>query len=294
MGPFLICAWMLVLGASQPAPLRARLNHAVVRPQTMDIANEIFIACKSNRKQSKFGPFQQQRPVFLAAANNEKSIPNADLPEVAVIGRSNVGKSSLLNSLTGSTALARVSDKPGRTQQLVWFRIGKGTDSFNLVDMPGYGFALAAEERVAAWAQLSAHYLQNRPCLKLVLVLVDSRVGLKSTDLDMFAFLEHSTRVRYLPVLTKVDLGGTPLRIGQMATVVQETLQGTSRRQIRPLHLVSSRYGAGIETLQRRIFAAASGQPDDAFMTRARGRASAGGRGTAARGRARSGRGRNY
>jgi GTP-binding protein len=105
---------------------------------------------------------------------------------VAVIGRSNVGKSSLLNVLTGSSGLARVSDKPGRTTQLCWFEIGKrgNPDAFYLVDMPGYGFALASEKSVEQWAELSAAYLRKRSTLKLVLVLIDSRVGMKLTDVQ--------------------------------------------------------------------------------------------------------------
>lgn len=126
------------------------------------------------------------RPRFLAAASTEASIPPAGLPEVAVIGRSNVGKSSLLNVLTGSSGLARVSDKPGRTTQLCWFEVGKrgNPDAFYLVDMPGYGFALASEKSVEQWAELSAAYLRKRSTLKMVLVLIDSRVGMKLTDVQ--------------------------------------------------------------------------------------------------------------
>jgi len=127
------------------------------------------------------------RPRFVAAASTEASIPPEDLPEVAVIGRSNVGKSSLLNVLTGASGLARVSDKPGRTTQLCWFDIGRrgNPDCFHLVDMPGYGFALASESSVEQWAQLSAAYLKKRTTLKMVLVLIDSRIGLKQTDVQV-------------------------------------------------------------------------------------------------------------
>jgi hypothetical protein len=127
------------------------------------------------------------RPRFVAAASTEASIPPASLPEVAVIGRSNVGKSSLLNVLTGSSGLARVSDKPGRTTQLCWFEVGKhgNPDAFHLVDMPGYGFALASEKSVEQWAALSAAYLRKRSTLKMVLVLIDSRVGMKLTDVQV-------------------------------------------------------------------------------------------------------------
>ncbi len=254
--------------------LRQRLKMANPDAATRYKAQDLFektsrrrnAARAPTRRAEMWGPFQQKRPTFVAAAATYGSLPEHSIPEVAVIGRSNVGKSSLLNALTGSTALARVSDKPGRTQELIFFHVGRGPDSFHLVDMPGYGFALASERRVAAWAQLSAAYLQKRQTLKLVLVLIDSRVGLKQSDLDMFAFLEHSTKLRYLPVLTKVDLAGTPQRIAQMASVVQESLKGTSRRQVAPAHLVSSRHNAGIDDLQKRIFAAASGAADDAFL----------------------------
>ena len=167
-----------------------------------------------------------------------------------------MGKSTLLNSLTNSASLARVSDKPGRTQQLTFFECGAGSDGFQLVDMPGYGFALANEETVAAWQALCAHYLQRRGTLKLVLVLVDARTGLKQSDLQMLEFLE-GCRVKYALVLTKADLAGTPRRIAQLVAVTQQAVGAASRLQRRlgwrGVVLASSRYPSGVEMLQRTI-----------------------------------------
>ena len=182
------------------------------------------------------------KPQFLASAATPASLPPEGLPEVALIGRSNVGKSSLLNALMGTPGAARVSDKPGKTQQLAFFSVGVRADEFRLVDMPGYGFAMAGDRDVARWQELCTHYLQKRKSLKMVVVLVDGRTGLKQSDLQMLQFLEAAA-VKYAVVLTKVDVAGTPERIAQVMAISQQSTRGASRRLQKPLGHVSSRFG---------------------------------------------------
>jgi GTP-binding protein len=123
--------------------------------------------------------------------------------EVAFAGRSNVGKSSLINALTGRNALARTSNTPGRTQELVFFEGPEGA-GFRLVDMPGYGYATAPKAKVASWTALIHKYLNGRSSLGRVYVLIDSRHGLKGVDLDVLKTLDRSA-VSYQIVLTKID-----------------------------------------------------------------------------------------
>ncbi|WP_448581669.1 ribosome biogenesis GTP-binding protein YihA/YsxC [Thermaurantiacus sp.] len=130
-------------------------------------------------------------------------LPADDLPELAFAGRSNVGKSSLLNALTGRTGLARTSNTPGRTQELNLFLVGD-PPAFRLVDMPGYGYAAAPKEVVKRWTRLVGDYLSGRPNLRRVLLLVDSRHGLKPTDREVMALLDRAA-VSYQLVLTKTD-----------------------------------------------------------------------------------------
>jgi len=156
------------------------------------------------------------KPKFVASASDVKSLPAEGLPEIAFIGRSNVGKSSLLNAMTGVSTLAKVSDKPGKTQALNFFELGRKEQAFLLVDMPGYGFAFAKESSVERWRELSAEYLRSRKSLKLVLVVIDAKIGLKASDLQMLAFLEDA-RVKYTLVLTKADAAGPPPRAAQLA-----------------------------------------------------------------------------
>ncbi len=124
-----------------------------------------------------------------------------DLPEVAFAGRSNVGKSSLINALTGRRQLARTSNTPGRTQQLNFFDLG---NRLLLVDMPGYGFARVSKSTLQLWQTLIEHYLRGRPTLQRVYVLIDSRHGLKESDLTLMKMLDK-TAVSYQVVLTKCD-----------------------------------------------------------------------------------------
>src|SRR6266852_8027512 len=138
---------------------------------------------------------------FAAAAGSVAALPAMRGVEIAFAGRSNVGKSSLINALAGRRALARVSHTPGRTQELIFF---KGADQLTLVDMPGYGYAAAAKTKVAAWTALIHAFLQGRANLARVYVLVDARHGLKPVDDDVLGTLDKAA-VNYQIVLTKAD-----------------------------------------------------------------------------------------
>jgi GTP-binding protein len=138
---------------------------------------------------------------FVAAAGSVASLPPMRGTEIAFAGRSNVGKSSLINALTGRKALARTSRTPGRTQELIFFTNGEG---LNLVDMPGYGYAAAAKSKIAAWTELIHAFLLGRRNLARVYVLIDARHGLKPTDDPTFDAL-GSAAVSHQIVLTKAD-----------------------------------------------------------------------------------------
>ena len=139
---------------------------------------------------------------FLLSAPTLDWLPAADRPEIAFAGRSNVGKSSLINAVTGRRGLARTSNTPGRTQELNYF-LTSGVPLY-LVDMPGYGYAEAPKEKVDAWVEVVRGYLRGRPTLKRVFVLVDSRHGIKAPDREIIALLNEAA-VSFEIVLTKSD-----------------------------------------------------------------------------------------
>src|SRR5581483_9941965 len=140
---------------------------------------------------------------FIWASPSIETLPPMAGVEIAFAGRSNVGKSSLINALTGRNALARSSSTPGRTQELIFFD-GPGHAGLRLVDMPGYGFASAPKTKIASWTELIRKYLQGRSNLARVYVLIDARHGLKDIDLDVFKTLDRAA-VSYQVVLTKAD-----------------------------------------------------------------------------------------
>jgi len=148
---------------------------------------------------------------FLLGVADLAQLPPGDLPEVAFCGRSNVGKSSLVNALTGRKTLARTSNTPGRTQQINLFALGPtGDERLRLADLPGHGFARAPKDQVNAWTRLVNAYLRGRAPLRRVLLLVDARHGVKAVDREVMTLLDQAA-VNYQVVLTKAD------KLGQKA-----------------------------------------------------------------------------
>jgi GTP-binding protein len=139
---------------------------------------------------------------FIMGVVDLKGLPPADRTEVCFAGRSNVGKSSLINALTGRNKLARSSSEPGRTRELNYFNVGE--DQLYLVDLPGFGYAKVSRTQAEAWMKLTRSYLRGRPSLRRVFLLVDGRRGLMDTDEDVMAMLDGSA-VTYQILLTKVD-----------------------------------------------------------------------------------------
>lgn len=157
---------------------------------------------------------------FMLGVTSIAALPPSDVPEIAFAGRSNVGKSSLLNALTGRKALARTSNTPGRTRELNFFAL---TEGVRLVDLPGYGYAKVSKTEVSAWTQLLKAYLAGRPNLKRALLLVDSRHGLKPSDMEMMDLFDDAAVV-YQIILTKIDkLAATGA--DAVAATVQKAIQ---------------------------------------------------------------------
>lgn len=138
---------------------------------------------------------------FMLGVTTMQALPPTDLPEFAFAGRSNVGKSSIINALTNRKALARTSNTPGRTRELNFFDLG---GVLRLVDLPGYGYARASRTAVDAWTGLTRNYLRGRPNLRRVHLLIDSRHGLKPVDIETMELLDEAA-VPYQLVLTKID-----------------------------------------------------------------------------------------
>ncbi len=189
------------------------------------------------------------RVEFLLSAPRLDHLPEADVPEIAFCGRSNVGKSSLLNALTGRKAIARTSVTPGRTQELNFFEVGEPTQ-FRLVDMPGYGFAKAPVKVVERWRQLERTYLRGRAALKRTLVLIDSRHGIKPVDAEMMRMLDEAA-VGYRLVLTKAD----KVKASELATVLAAT-EAEARKHpaaFPVVHATSAEKGMGIAELRAAV-----------------------------------------
>lgn len=190
---------------------------------------------------------------FQLSAPKLEFLPDADMPEVAFAGRSNVGKSSLLNALTGRQGLARTSNTPGRTQELNLFLVGE-PPVLRLVDMPGYGYAEAPKDLIREWGRLVNDYLRGRPTLKRVLVLVDSRHGLKPVDREIMEMLDKAA-VSYQIVLTKADKIKPTALAAVSALVAEEARKHPAAHpQLIP---TSSETKAGIEALRAAVVGAA-------------------------------------
>ena len=181
---------------------------------------------------------------FLLGIDKLVQLPDSSLPEIAFAGRSNVGKSSLINALTGRKALARTSNTPGRTQQLNFFDLGR---RLVLVDLPGYGYAKVSKTQVAAWTRTLKAFLRGRVVLRRVCLLIDSRVGLKDLDRDMMEMLDAAAVV-YQVVLTKVD----KLKSDELETTTSMISDELAKRSAAHpmLALTSSNKSLGIRELR--------------------------------------------
>lgn len=188
------------------------------------------------------------RPVtFMKSAVSLDTLPPMGPPEVCFAGRSNVGKSTLINALTNHHGLARASNTPGRTQELNYF---SAQDRLYVVDLPGYGYAKAPKYKVAAWTKLTREFLRGRATLRRVFVLIDSRHGLKDVDLELMDMLDE-TAVTYQLVLTKSD----KLKKGQLARVHAQTLKVIAKRPAAfpVVAQTSSEKGLGMPELRAEI-----------------------------------------
>jgi GTP-binding protein len=184
---------------------------------------------------------------FLSAASSLESLPSATGVEIAFAGRSNVGKSSLINALTNRNGLARTSNTPGRTQELIFFA---GSGPLTLVDMPGYGYAAAPKAKVAAWSALIRAYLRGRTNLARVYVLVDARHGLKSADAEMLDLLDEAA-VSYEIVLTK----GDDTKASALSATIDAVAAAVRKRPAAypDVLVTSARTGAGLSELRAAV-----------------------------------------
>jgi GTP-binding protein len=197
------------------------------------------------------------RLLFAGPIDFERGVPSMEflpddtLPEVAFAGRSNVGKSSLINAVTGRNKLARASTEPGRTRELNFFRVG---DRLRLVDMPGYGYAKAGKADIERWTGLVRDYLRGRAPLKRVILLIDARHGVKPHDKDVMDALDKSA-VIYQLVLTKAD----KLKAHEVAEVADATRALIAKRPAAhpDVRTTSSETGLGIDLLRADIAALA-------------------------------------
>ena len=184
---------------------------------------------------------------FLLGVAKLEQLPAVKGVEIAFAGRSNVGKSSLINALTGVNGLARASNTPGRTRELNFFNVN---DALTLVDMPGYGFAKASKAEIKAWQSVLKGYLRGRPGLTRAFVLIDGRHGILKADEEMFDLLDEAA-VTYQPVLTKID----KVKPAEAAKIF-ETVEAAMKKHPAAfpfLHATSSEKGAGIPELRAEI-----------------------------------------
>ena len=188
-----------------------------------------------------------QKCVFVSGAASYDGLPDAALPEIAFVGRSNVGKSSLINSLTGRKTLARTSNTPGRTQQINFFRL---QDVLMLADLPGYGYAKASKTEIRRWTRLIFDYLRGRPSLRRVCLLIDARHGLKDNDIEVMEDLDEAA-VSYQVILTKCD----KVKPGTLERLVDETVRRIAKHVAAHPTIIqtSALKNQGVETLRAEL-----------------------------------------
>jgi GTP-binding protein len=193
---------------------------------------------------------------FIAGAAKPSALPPEGLPEIAFVGRSNVGKSSLVNALTGRRVLARISNTPGRTRQVNFFDLG---GRLMLVDLPGYGYAEASKAAVKSWTSLVRHYLQTRGALRRVCLLIDARHGIKELDRPVMHMLD-AAGVSYQLVLTKADKAGRDALPGVADRIMAELATHVAEHP--EIHLTSAVDRRGIAELRETLanFALPGGQ----------------------------------
>lgn len=215
-------------GADEHDPVRS--------PEAIEAARKVFA-----------GPIS-----FLKSAPALQFLPDPTVPEVAFAGRSNVGKSSLINALTGRKTLARTSVTPGRTQELNFFDVGEPM-LFRLVDMPGYGFAKAPKDMVKKWRFLVNDFLRGRQVLKRALVLIDARHGIKDVDREILDMLDKAA-VSYRMVLTKAD----KIKATELQDVTDRTIAEARKRPAAHPDIIatSSEKGMGVAELRAAVIEA--------------------------------------
>ncbi|RMF06921.1 MAG: YihA family ribosome biogenesis GTP-binding protein [Alphaproteobacteria bacterium] len=187
---------------------------------------------------------------FVKGVVRVADLPDGGLPEIAFAGRSNVGKSSLLNALVGRKQLARTSNTPGRTREVNYFLLG---DALWLVDLPGYGYAKAPKREVAGWNRLIEDYLRGRASLRRVFLLLDSRHGIKASDRPTLDLMDSSA-VSYQAVLTKTD----KLKTGELEKVMERTASELARHPAAHPEIIatSAQKGIGLDILRAAILTA--------------------------------------
>jgi GTP-binding protein len=199
-------------------------------------------------------PLKNKKDLFSNRCNFIKGVAAIDglehsiIPEVAFLGRSNVGKSSLLNAITKRSKLAHTSKTPGRTQELNFFSFGEDMPMMTIVDMPGYGFAKASKSKIAEWTELSRYYLQNRSNLRRVFLLIDARHDIKPSDEEIMSMLDNCA-VSYQIILTKID------KIKDRDKKISKTLDSVkSHVAVHPvIYSTSSHKETGLEDLRNGI-----------------------------------------
>jgi GTP-binding protein len=196
-----------------------------------------------------------QECVFVNGSTKLETIPEAGLTELAFAGRSNVGKSSLINALTGRNTLARISNTPGRTQQLNFFNL---SSRLALVDLPGYGYAKAPKSEIARWTRVVNTYLKGRVTLRRVLLLIDGRHGVKNTDEPVMKMFDEAA-VSYQLVLTKIDKLAPSARAARIAETEAVIARHVAAFPV--LHVTSAEDGTGIANLRAALAGLAEPAP---------------------------------